>query len=282
MYTNIRTGPALHHISHLLKTEAGHSFHHYNTDALISAIEIVFQNNLIQFGDTYWQQTSGTGMGIAPAPPWATIYFAIPFYKRFIDDIIGIWLCDPCPDTNEKEWIAFKNDMQQWHGLEWEFSTPSHSCTFMDLLLTLHHGKIMTTLHEKKHNLFLYIPPHSAHPKGMLNGLIFGNILRIHRLCSNPPEIHNNVKSFYKRLLNRGYSKNTLTPIFRKATHNALTFLARTPEDHEKRRNEKSNKTKRTASSTCNTIHKTHQPETSNNSGTTLSQAHQATHTSTP
>eukprot|EP00804_Cyclotella_cryptica_P001870 CCRYP_019354-RB/>CCRYP_019354-RB protein AED:0.41 eAED:0.41 QI:0/-1/0/1/-1/0/1/0/105 len=68
MYTNIRTGPALTHISHLLRQEAGRTFHHYDTQALIEAIELVFTNNILQFGDTYWQQISGTGMGIAPPP----------------------------------------------------------------------------------------------------------------------------------------------------------------------------------------------------------------------
>eukprot|EP00804_Cyclotella_cryptica_P005149 CCRYP_018670-RB/>CCRYP_018670-RB protein AED:0.42 eAED:0.42 QI:0/-1/0/1/-1/0/1/0/93 len=77
MYTNIRTGPALKHISKLLRTEEGRTFHHYDATALIEAIEIVFKNNILQFGDTYWWQISGTGMGIAPAPPWATIYYAI-------------------------------------------------------------------------------------------------------------------------------------------------------------------------------------------------------------
>ena len=53
MYTNIRTGPSLEHISKLLRTEEGHTFHHYDTNALASAIKIAFRNNLIQFGDTY-------------------------------------------------------------------------------------------------------------------------------------------------------------------------------------------------------------------------------------
>jgi hypothetical protein len=54
----------------------------------------------------------------------------------------------------------------------------------MDLKLTIHSSKIHSTLYKKKQNLYLYIPPHLAHPKGMLNGLIFGITLRIHRLCS--------------------------------------------------------------------------------------------------
>ncbi|KAL7482374.1 hypothetical protein ACHAW6_008045 [Cyclotella cf. meneghiniana] len=44
---------------------------------LIDAIKIVFRNNVIQVGDTYWRQISGTGMGISPDPPWVTIFYAL-------------------------------------------------------------------------------------------------------------------------------------------------------------------------------------------------------------
>eukprot|EP00804_Cyclotella_cryptica_P016980 CCRYP_001921-RB/>CCRYP_001921-RB protein AED:0.38 eAED:0.38 QI:0/-1/0/1/-1/0/1/0/127 len=47
------------------------------TEALVSALHIVFTNSIVKFGDTYWRQISGTGMGIAPAPPWATIFYAL-------------------------------------------------------------------------------------------------------------------------------------------------------------------------------------------------------------
>ena len=77
MYTNIRTGPAIKHISHYHCTEHEKTFHHYNKDALIKAIYIVFENSIIVFEDIYWRQISGTGMGISPAQPWATIFFGL-------------------------------------------------------------------------------------------------------------------------------------------------------------------------------------------------------------
>eukprot|EP00804_Cyclotella_cryptica_P012609 CCRYP_014726-RA/>CCRYP_014726-RA protein AED:0.43 eAED:0.43 QI:0/-1/0/1/-1/0/1/0/174 len=146
---------------------------------------------------------SGAGMGIAPAPPWATISYAIHesrtlpqwdsnilFYHRFIDDIIGIWLCDHCPNQNHDLSTIFQCDMQQCYELEWEFSPLSYSCNYMDLTLTISSQKIQSTLFEKAQNLYLYLPPHSAHPRGPLNSLIFGNILHIHRLCSTPKEVY--------------------------------------------------------------------------------------------
>jgi len=48
-------------------------------------------------------------------------------YKRFIDDVIGIWIPDPNPHCNTMLCTSFKNWMQQWHGVKWEFSELSHS-----------------------------------------------------------------------------------------------------------------------------------------------------------
>eukprot|EP00804_Cyclotella_cryptica_P011959 CCRYP_004435-RA/>CCRYP_004435-RA protein AED:0.36 eAED:0.36 QI:0/-1/0/1/-1/1/1/0/252 len=150
MYTNIKTQPAIAHISEYLCGDERRTFTHYNPDAIIEAIHIVFENNIIAFGDTYWQQISGTGMGISPAPPWATIFYGlyessllkrwrhrIRFYRQFIDNIFGIWLSHPCPDTNEKLWKDFQEDMQNWHGLEWTCEPLSTSVNFMDLTISI-------------------------------------------------------------------------------------------------------------------------------------------------
>ena len=45
-------------------------------------------------------------------------------------------------------------------------------------------NKFYTGLYEKPHNLYLYIPPHSAHPPRMIRRLIFGVIQRIVTLTS--------------------------------------------------------------------------------------------------
>eukprot|EP00804_Cyclotella_cryptica_P017997 CCRYP_008283-RA/>CCRYP_008283-RA protein AED:0.20 eAED:0.09 QI:0/0/0/1/0/0/2/0/126 len=93
MYTNIKTDVALTLISELIRQELHKPQQPSYTEALISAY-ILFSPTVL----------SRTGMGIAPAPPWATIFALheqhfVPkwsnhliFYKRFIGDIIGIWL----------------------------------------------------------------------------------------------------------------------------------------------------------------------------------------------
>jgi hypothetical protein len=247
MYTNIRTDPALREISAYLRDpETQQSFPHYNANALIAALEIVFKNNIFRFGDTTWRQISGTGMGISPAPPWATIFYALHenvivpkwkkylfFFRRFIDDIFGIWLKDPDPTTNELMWNAFQADLQKWHGLEWVCTEPSSSVNFMDLTISISgDGAISTTLYEKEQNLYLYLPPHSSHPKGVRKSLINGQILRIRRLCSSQSDADSFVKRFLTRLTERGHAEESLLPLFSRAEENAKQYLSRTPAEH--------------------------------------------------
>ncbi|KAL7475648.1 hypothetical protein ACHAW6_001558 [Cyclotella cf. meneghiniana] len=64
--------------------------------------------------------------------------------------------------------------MQQWHGLQWAFEDPVYSINFMDLTISIVNGQLYTTLYKKPQNLYLYLPPHSSHPKRIERGLIYG------------------------------------------------------------------------------------------------------------
>jgi len=168
MYTNIDTGIALKIIlEYLTKNEA--KFGSYNTEALIAALHIVFRNNLFKFGDKHAKQIRETAMGKRPAPPWATTFYGIhesrdngangflvkfvenlPFYKRYLDDIIGIWRCRGTRAENEKRWREFVSVVGDFHGLEWVFTKRSkNGVVFMDMLLSIKNCKVVSTLYEK-------------------------------------------------------------------------------------------------------------------------------------
>eukprot|EP00956_Cyclotella_meneghiniana_P020164 scaffold35241_cov64-Cyclotella_meneghiniana.AAC.2 len=233
MYTNLQTEPNLREVTEYIGSNE-HRFKHCNINALVEALPLVFRSNYFKFGDIYCHQKSGTAMGTPPAPPWATITFAIheekilqkwsellPFYLRFIDDGIGVWRVDADPAVFQQQWAEFKSDMQQWYGLTWTFTEPSNTVDFMDLTISIVDGKIETTIFEKSQNLYLYIPPHSSHPRGVLTGLIFGQVLRFRRLCTHRHDADTKIKQFIQRLMARGHQKNDLLPIFERAEINA-------------------------------------------------------------
>ena len=251
MYTNIKTEPAIDEISkHILSDDVG--LDKNMKIALIEALHLVFENNLFKLGDTYWKQISGTGMGTPPAPPWAMLFFGLHekhllqkwdtclyLYKRFIDDVFGVWLVHHDPTENKKLWDEFCSDMNSWHGLRWTFHPPSTIQNFMDLTISIVNNRFSATLYEKEMNLYLYIPPHSSHPKGVLTGLIFGQVLRIRRLCTINDDANTKISEFFTRLLARGHTSESLEPLFRRAEANAESYLRRSPAEHERLRQQK-------------------------------------------
>jgi len=179
-------------------------------------------------------------MGAPPAPPWATVFFGIhetnvlarfqrslQLYRRFIDDVIGLWLCHDDSIEDEHQWSDFVELMNDYHGLEWDFTPRGKKVDFMDLTIRIEGDRLVTSLYEKPLNLYLYIPPHSAHPPGVLKGLVSGNTLRIYALCSEQSDIDNRIRQFYRRLLVRGYQRDKLVPAFTKGISRAKAFIAR-------------------------------------------------------
>ena len=251
MYTNINTNGALSVICPFLRDNEDR-FGHYHAETLIRALEIVMLNNIIRFGDIYVKQISGTAMGKPPAPPWATIFEGIHeinflpqwdsnilVYKRFIDDVWGIWLPSEDATVDAQRWLDFQAEVNNNHGLEWEFTDRSLSDNFLDLTTRITaDGSIETTLFEKPMALYLFIPPHSAHPPGVLAGHIFGNVLRIFRLNSNESDIVQDVLEFYRRFTRRGHTHTILKPLFNKAIANARKYMETSQAQRDKRKQE--------------------------------------------
>ena len=223
MYTNIPTSKGLKLISNYLQ----HRFsQELPVKAIVEALDIVMNNNLFQFGDMFFKQNTGTAMGAPPAPPWATIYMALSenqflphhknlkFYRRFIDDIIGIWKWDG--DLNK--WDYFKKRLNNpVFELDWEISDLKTTVDFMDLTISLEGTKIVTSLYEKPNNLHLFIPSKSCHPPGLLKGMINGYVYRINQLCTKPSVKKDKMQSYFNYLLARGYDPAKLSLLF----HNA-------------------------------------------------------------
>ena len=257
MYPNIKTDAALEIIPAFLR-EHEKEFN-YPTEALIDALQIVFKNNLFRFSDLFIKQVDGTVMGKRPSPPWATIFFGIhevdllrvwkaflKFLKRFIDDILGIWLAHPDPNENQRLWSDFKAHVNTFHGLQWKFTPLAKSgVIFMDMKLSIVGGKIQSTIYEKDMALHLYIPPSSAHSPGVTNSIVMGNVLRIFQLCTDTGDIDEKLEAFFDYLLNRGHQLETLRPLFDSAIANATKYLATSEDEREATKAAKAEEAKR-------------------------------------
>jgi hypothetical protein len=243
MYTNIDTNHGLQNLRLWFDLHADHLPTDFPVDFVINATKLIMTANVFQFDDTYWLQLCGTAMGTSLACMYATIYYSyheetsivpllsqqqkppqpanpIILYARLIDDVFQIWdlakLPPPITIANLTPSIA---SAMHFGSLSWDVEPPKRTVNFLDLTITLmDDGKISTTTFIKPMNLHLYIPPHSAHSKGVLKSLVFGTVQRYWSQNSDRNTFVSTTRSFYEHLLNRAYKPSELDPLFEEVT----------------------------------------------------------------
>ena len=106
------------------------------------------------------------------------------------------------------------------------------------MILTINQERqVATQLYEKMLNLYLYISPFSAHSPGVLSGLIIGNVLRIHHLCSDAATRKDFYQKFFLRLRARGYLPSQLLPLFNRGFSIARTKPMPSTRNKQRARN---------------------------------------------
>ena len=182
MYTNIQTDHTLKVIGDFLFSKEGRNICRkelVDPSATLAALRLVMTSNVFKFGDTFWEQRSGTAMGTPPAVVYAKLYVL------------------RSTSFSTRRWMEFQHIINDYGALRWEFTEFTKSIDFLDLTLSLtDDGRVTTSLYEKSLNLYLYLPPHSAHACGVLSGHI--NTF-FYRLCARGHTLANLCNDFSKR-----------------------------------------------------------------------------------
>ena len=241
MYTNIDTEHAIRVIGNWmdgLDLPAG-----FPLRAVNDAMGLVMRNNIFEWGDTYFRQLLGTAMGTSAACMWATIYYGVHesttlipthgdnllIFLRFIDDIFGIWT------GNAAAWESFKRDVNKFGILTWEIDEPSTSVDFLDLTISISpDGRLTTKTFQKAMNLYQYIPPHSAHPPGMMKGIVYGLLRNYYSQNSNESDYIHMAVLLLRRLVARGWDRTYIKSLIQSADsrlRSAEAQLSTTPND---------------------------------------------------
>ena len=109
MYTNIDPTEGIEIIRKLVRYFANDYFPTSVYSVMINLLNLVMRNYIFKFGDTYWVQKIGTAMYNPVACIYAILFFGyyertkilqkikknLLFYKRKIDNVLGIWINDP-------------------------------------------------------------------------------------------------------------------------------------------------------------------------------------------
>jgi hypothetical protein len=224
MYTNIDTHHAMIVFRQWFRDYSTEIPTDFPKELFLAVLEIVMTRNVFSFDDTFWLQIAGTAMGTSCACMYATLYYALHerqsilrshghqllYFKRFIDDIFGIWIGGDTP-----AWTQFQNDLS-FGSLRWETTKLSSSVVFLDLEISLDPDNqcLTTRTYQKAMNLFLYIPPTSAHPPGVLKSIVYGNLQRFWKQNTHRSDFVRVAGQFAQHLIARGHHPDVVRELF--------------------------------------------------------------------
>jgi hypothetical protein len=222
LYTNIDTADGLRQVQRFLNLRGVSERH---SELIMALLRFVMSNSYLTFRDNVWHQVDGTAMGTACAPAYANIVVYIRerdvldamgahifLYRRFLDDVFAYL---------ERHAVAeLRHRLNSMHPkLRFDFVVDEHEASFLDLRIHKGarfqaEGRFDLSVHQKKMNLYLYIPYRSFHPDAMKRAFIQTELLRYIRNSSSEQEYYDLRSLFHQRLRDRGYPSAFLTPLF--------------------------------------------------------------------
>ena len=191
---------------------------HIPTEKLISMAEFVLKNNFFEFNGSVKQQVSGTAIGTKCAPTYACIYMdeaGTEFLKiqertalvwfRYIDDIFFIW-------THGKEHLeTFLQELNNFNpDLKFTYESNEKEIPFFDLKMKLNEGKISTDLYIKSTDRHQYLHFTSSYPNHTKRSVVYGQGLRVKRICSEKEDFLKYMREIKLWFLKRGYPENVV------------------------------------------------------------------------
>jgi hypothetical protein len=152
----------------------------------------------------------------------------IYLYRRFLDDLFAY--------LHESQVDAFQQRMNSLHSkIKFEFVRHPSEVAFLDLVIHKgkrfeQEGRFDLRVHQKKMNLYLYIPYLSYHTEAAKKSWIQAELQRYIRNSSEQDDYVELKMIFYQRLRDRGYPPAFLQPIFNEIFYcDRVYFLSSTP-----------------------------------------------------
>ena len=245
LYTNIHTETGIQLVKQFLIIN---NVSPIEIKLIIILLSFVMKNSYLSYKQVVYHQHNGTAMGTACAPPYATIVVymlekdfinkaisegKLLNYRRFLDDIKGYII----PSFLEE----FKTKLNQLHSsLTFEFEHDDKSISFLDLVIFkgqrfLSEGIFDTRVHQKKMNLYLYIPFTSFHPTAAKKSFIQTELMRYIRNNSSQEHYEQLKILFFFRLRDRGYPAMFLYPLFDSIYYSDRSWFLLEPDEFEER-----------------------------------------------
>ena len=130
---------------------------------------------------------------------------------RFIDDIFFIW-------TGNKDslghFISFIQNYSKSKNMKSKIKFEIHLSTnkvhFLDVTISLKHGKLRTTLFTKPTDSHFYLNNSSCHPSHVLKNISKGQFIRLRSICSQKSDYLLKSEILCKQFIERGFPEKVL------------------------------------------------------------------------
>jgi hypothetical protein len=215
-------------------------FSNLSIDLICDLMNWVLNNNYFTFGPLCFKQRYGTAMGTPAAVVFACLFldeverevlqrlsFRPIFFKRYIDDIFGIF----ANRDNALTYIqTFNSILKTIHCSS--YTIDDKEGVFLDLTIfkgTRFHAmqRFDIKVFQKPQNKYLYLPPNSFHSKSVYTAFISAELDRYRTYCNNDADYIDIRDKFHERLVARGYTKEFLEPIFKEEERSRSKLLTK-------------------------------------------------------
>ena len=227
LYTNI---PISDGIQCIQKALHEHPQRHRPDNYIMKLLEITLTRNDFQFLDQTFLQIKGTAMGKKYAPSFANIYMHFweqqslssfhvtpVFWKRYIDDIFGIWR------HSLSDLLAFIQHINSLNpNIKVSISFHSTSIDFLDCTFYKLNNKLATKVFCKPTDSHKLLHPYSFHARHTFTGIVKAQILRYIKLSTQFHDFQHTYHTLKHSLTQMGYKRN----LIRYAKREALQLSA--------------------------------------------------------
>ena len=231
-------------------------------EVLRFAMNFVFKNAYMRYGNDAYKQLNGIPMGSPLSPPFANALVALhedqkgQWEHEF--DSLGLHLPDPdCMRLFRRlidDYTIILSDVQRHHvdallqeidrrlalaGLRVEWFVSQTSCDTLDLTVykppDMHKtGKLAFHTHAKRGNRHAYLHRASMHSPAVFSGLVVGELYRHAINCSTHSWFWHNAQLFKYRLMRRGFTAAEIDPVFRSVSYSIRqTLLYGSPSERK-------------------------------------------------
>ena len=151
----------------------------------------------------------------------------LPFYGRFIDNSLGVWI-----DKNQDPttWHKFIKTFNSYVKLKLTTAGLTKRLVFLDFTVSItNQNTLKFEMYSKPMNLHLYIPAHSAHPPGVTRGTIIGRLKCFHQTNTDLSDFIYHASKLYFHFSRRGHTPTALNKYFKEACDLLCTNIHRNP-----------------------------------------------------